>query len=60
MLPLDAMPDTDAVQAGWLPLALVVLLGLVILGLYLNFRRHLRRADARRASADEDAGAGEG
>ncbi len=37
--------DARLVVAGWLPLVLVLLLGLVIAGLYLNMRKHLRRGN---------------
>lgn len=33
------------VAPGWLPLVLVAILGLVIVGLYFNMRKHMRNID---------------
>ena len=37
--------DASKVVAGWLPLVLVLVLGLAIAALYLNMRVHLRRGN---------------
>lgn len=44
--------DASKVVAGWLPLGLVLLLGVVIALLYLNMRKHLRRGNALPTEAD--------
>lgn len=33
----------DAVTPGWLPLVLVLILGLALVGLWFSMRRHMRR-----------------
>jgi hypothetical protein len=35
----------ELVSPGWLPLALVAFLGLVLVGLFFNMRYHLRKID---------------
>lgn len=59
--------DASKVVAGWLPLVLVLVLGVAIAGLYLSMRVHLRRGNAlptdeevrqqRRAAASATAAA---
>lgn len=35
----------DLVAPGWLPLVLVVVIGLIVVALYFNMRKHLRKID---------------
>lgn len=38
--------NPDWVTPGWIPLVLVLLVGVVCVGLYLNMRKHVRAARA--------------
>lgn len=38
--------DPDTVKAGWIPLALVALVGLALVGLFFSLRARLRGAQA--------------
>lgn len=48
---------------GWLPLLLVALIGLLVVALYFNMRKHLRNirvpADPHRPASSRFAGPGE-
>ena len=58
--------DDSVVHAGWLPLVLVGVVGLVLVAIYFSMRHHLRIANTfpteadvraeRRAAAQKDAG----
>ena len=37
--------DPDTVRAGWLPLFLVILIGVIVAFLYLSMRKQMRRID---------------
>lgn len=59
--------DASLVVAGWLPLILVIVLGLAVAGLFFSMRKHLRRGNhlptedevraERRAAAKAEASA---
>ena len=59
--------DDSVVHAGWLPLALVGVVALVLVAIYFSMRRHIRIANTfpteadvraeRRAAAQHDAAA---
>jgi len=55
MIVLDAAPNPDWVYAGWMPLALTAVIALVVLALYFNMRKHMRRSDERFEREAEDA-----
>jgi hypothetical protein len=44
--------DARLVVAGWLPLILILLLGVAIAALFLNMRVHLRRGNQLPTEAD--------
>ncbi len=44
--------DASLVKAGWLPLIVILFLGVVIALLYLNMRVHLRRGNDLPTEAD--------
>lgn len=47
--------DPNSVRAGWLPLGLVLLLGLCIVGLYFSMRHEVKKVDVpARAEVEAD------
>ena len=43
MIPFVVPPDPDSVVAGWIPLALTLLLGVVMFLLYRSLRNQMRK-----------------
>lgn len=54
MIVLDVNPDW--VTPGWLPLVLVLLIGVGCVALYLNMRKHIRIARANDPSENRPSG----
>lgn len=56
MIWLETPPKPEWVYAGWMPLALTVVVGIIMVALYFNMRKHVRRSDDRfEQEASEEA-----